>query len=227
MKKIKNYILPIISGLLILFSLGIDLAPNLISSTKLKLIIYITGMILVFIDMKVKNRKEENQIEKEKNRRRGITLIFIIYSILLVTLLLIDGNYRRSQFGGNIQLFSKQHFEFYSNIVPFATIISFIIRYIEHNINLSIVITNILGNIIAFAPFGILLPLVFKDKINNAKKFIVSMIIIVFVVECIQFITKSGTFDIDDIILNVLGAVIVYGITRIRVINRIITRVIE
>lgn len=227
MKNITSCILPIISGLLILFSLGIDLEPNLISSTKLKLIIYITAMILVFIDMKIKNRKEEKQIEKEKNRRRGITLIFIIYSILLVTLLLIDGNYRRLQFGGDIQLFSKQHFEFYSNIIPFATIISFITRYMENSINLSIVITNILGNIIAFAPFGILLPLVFKDKINNVKKLTVSMIIIVFMVECIQFITKSGTFDVDDIMLNVLGAVIVYGISRIKVINGIISKVIE
>lgn len=222
----RNNILPIISGILVLLSLGIDLSPMLVSSTKLKLITYIVAIILIYVDMKIKNKKEENKIEKEKNRRKGIILIFIIYSILLASLLLIDGNYRRFSFGGEIQLFSKQHFEFYSNIIPFATIMSFITRYMEHNINLSIVITNILGNIIAFAPFGIFLPILYKDKINNIKKFILTMIIIVFIVECIQFITKSGTFDVDDIILNVLGATIMYGITRIKKVKELIEKIL-
>lgn len=226
MKKVKSCILLIISGVLVLWSLCIDLTPNLILSTEGKLITYIIAMILVFIDMKIKNRKEENQIEKEKKRKRGVTLIFIIYSILLFTLLFLDGNYRRLGFEGEIQLFSKQHFEFYSNIIPCATIFSFFTKYMEHNINLNIVITNLLGNIIAFAPFGIFLPIIFKEKINNVKKFILSMINIVFVVECIQFITKSGTFDVDDIILNVLGAVIVYGISKIKVVKKLVDNII-
>ena len=52
------------------------------------------------------------------------------------------------------------------------------------------------------------------------------MKIIVFVVECIQFITKSGTFDVDDIILNVLGAVIVYGISKIKVVKKLVDNII-
>ncbi|MCI8586988.1 MAG: VanZ family protein [Clostridia bacterium] len=222
----KKYILLMIAGLLILFSICIDLAPNLILPIKEKLIIYIIAMLLVYIDMKMKNKREENKIEIEKNRKIGITLIFIIYSILLVTLLFFDGNYRRMGFKGQIKIFSKEHFEFYSNIVPFATITSFFTKYIENNINLSIVVINILGNIIAFAPFGIFLPILYKDKINNIKKFILTMIIIVFIVECIQFITKSGTFDVDDIILNVLGATIMYGITRIKKVKELIEKIL-
>lgn len=223
----KNYILLIIAGLLILFSVSIDLVPNLILPTKEKLIIYIIAMFLVYIDMKIKNKREESKVEIEKNRKIGTTLIFTIYLILLITLLLFDGNYRRIGFEGQIKLFSKEHFEFYSNIIPFATIINFFTKYIEHNINLSIVVTNILGNLIAFAPFGIFLPILFKDKINNIKKFTLLMIIIVFIVECIQFITKSGTFDVDDIILNVLGAVVTYGITRIEMIKKLIEKVLN
>jgi glycopeptide antibiotics resistance protein len=220
----KKYILLMIAGLLILFSICIDLAPNLILPIKEKLIIYIIAMLLVYIDTKMKNKREENKIEK--NRKRGITLIFIIYSILLVTLLFFDGNYRRMRFEGQIKIFSKEHFEFYSNIVPFATITNFFTKYIENNINLSIVVTNILGNIIAFAPFGIFLPILYKDKIDNIKKFTLTMIIIVFIVECIQFITKSGTFDVDDIILNVLGATIMYGITRIKKVKELIEKIL-
>ena len=52
------------------------------------------------------------------------------------------------------------------------------------------------------------------------------MIIIVFIVECIQFITKSGTFDVDDIILNVLGATIMYGITRIKKVKELIEKIL-
>lgn len=227
LKQVKDYILPIIAGLLILFILRIDLAPNLISSIEGKLLIYGIAMILIFVDMKIKNNKIENKIDKERNRKKGVTLIFIIYSILLVTLLLIDESYRRIGFGEQIKIFSKEHFEIYTNIIPFATILDFFTKYIEGNINLSIVMTNIIGNIIAFAPFGIFLPIIFKDKINNFKKFTIIIIIIVFLVECIQFVTKRGTFDIDDIILNTLGAVIFYGITKITIVQKMITKIIS
>ena len=59
----KKYILLMIAGLLILFSICIDLAPNLILPIKEKLIIYIIAMLLVYIDTKMKNKREENKIE--------------------------------------------------------------------------------------------------------------------------------------------------------------------
>ena len=46
-------------------------------------------------------------------------------------------------------------------------------------------------------------------KLSYKKYFIIN-IVIIFLVELLQFITGSGVLDIDDIILNVFGMSIVY-----------------
>jgi len=51
------------------------------------------------------------------------------------------------------------------------------------------------------------------------------MIIIVVVIELLQFVTMSGACDIDDLILNVLGASIIYFIFKIRCINNFIHKI--
>jgi glycopeptide antibiotics resistance protein len=64
-----------------------------------------------------------------------------------------------------------------------------------------------LGNIVAFIPFGILIP-----KLLNIdfKKFVFLFIIAIFSLEILQSITGLGAFDIDDIISNTLGTTIGY-----------------
>ena len=142
---------------------------------------------------------------------------------------MLDGSYRKSTFGKNtgITLFSKEHFKYFSNFIPFKTICSFAKRLSEGTINLNIVLTNILGNIIAFSPFGIIIPKISNNKFSDIRKFTLLMIIIVFFVECIQFITFMGTFDVDDFILNVLGAVIMFGFMKIEFINKILEKILK
>lgn len=64
-----------------------------------------------------------------------------------------------------------------------------------------------LGNIVAFIPFGILIP-----KLLNIdfKKFVFLFISAIFLLEILQSITRLGVFDINDIISNTLGATIGY-----------------
>ncbi len=215
--KIIKIILDIVAIILICFNLFIELMPNTYMDTKVKVFTYIFPIILFFIEMKFENKKIINEQQKQNNRQTFLKKAFIIYSILLATLLLTDGNYRRLDYGNtNIKLFSKQHFEMYSNFIPFSTIYSFFERSVNDTINNNIVIVNIIGNIIAFSPYGIFIPMIFKEKFSNIKTFLLFMIGIVFIFECIQFITMNGTFDIDDIILNVLGAMIVFKVAKIK-----------
>ena len=44
-------------------------------------------------------------------------------------------------------------------------------------------------------------------------------------IELAQFISFSGSCDIDDLILNVLGAIILYGILRIKSVNNLIRNI--
>lgn len=92
-----------------------------------------------------------------------------------------------------------------SNFIPMKSISNFLFK----SQNFRISMRNILGNIIAFVPLGFLLPLTF-DKISKFRFIILSSFLISLVFEVIQLLTAIGDFDIDDIILNVLGTLCGY-----------------
>lgn len=99
--------------------------------------------------------------------------------------------------------------EFQYNIIPFETIKLFLNF---NQFNTSIWVINLIGNIGVFVPFGILLPIVLKQGIGPSYvKFIVG----IFVLELIQLLSRRGSFDIDDLILNSVGFLIGYGIYKI------------
>lgn len=96
-----------------------------------------------------------------------------------------------------------------SNIIPFKTIASSLF-----NSPLSFMVTILLYNIGAFVPLGFLLPCIRK----NARKWWVVLIVgllLSLVIEVIQLITLLGEADIDDVILNVTGTVIGYGLYKL------------
>lgn len=93
------------------------------------------------------------------------------------------------------------------NLVPFRTIKN----YIKYSGFLHTMI-NIMGNVIIFVPFGILLPEIFS-KTRNILKILVITFFTSFFVEFIQFFIGRSV-DIDDLMLNVLGSVIGYFIWK-------------
>ncbi|GLC89923.1 VanZ family protein [Lysinibacillus piscis] len=68
------------------------------------------------------------------------------------------------------------------------------------------------GNIAAFIPFGILLPLL---KNYTYKKFISLFVIVILLLETLQSLVHLGTFDVDDVISNTIGATIGYILYKI------------
>lgn len=65
-------------------------------------------------------------------------------------------------------------------------------------LNSKAVLINIIGNLIAFAPFWFFVPLLLQNKIKNIKSFILFMIGIVFLAEGLQFFLRVGQADIDE-----------------------------
>ena len=53
------------------------------------------------------------------------------------------------------------------------------------------------------------------------------MFIIVSIIEITQFITLSGTFDIDDYILNISGAYFMFNILKMKKINLLIDKIFK
>ncbi|SMC29056.1 Glycopeptide antibiotics resistance protein [Clostridium acidisoli DSM 12555] len=76
-------------------------------------------------------------------------------------------------------------------------------------------ITNIL-NIVLFIPFGFLLPTLWKKYRNLKLTFCYGLFFTVFI-EVSQLFTTSRTTDIDDIIMNIIGAIcgwIIFNIVK-------------
>ncbi|MBB3151068.1 glycopeptide antibiotics resistance protein [Paenibacillus endophyticus] len=102
-----------------------------------------------------------------------------------------------------------------SNFVPFKTISS----YAFHTSNQNIVIRNVVGNIILFIPFGFLLPVIAGRKLNFVQLIISSFLLSLFL-ELIQLFSRIGSFDVDDLLLNTLGAIL--GFFTLNVITKVI-----
>ncbi|EFM11068.1 VanZ family protein [Paenibacillus curdlanolyticus YK9] len=64
------------------------------------------------------------------------------------------------------------------------------------------------GNIAAFVPFGLLIPLLYRLRF---VRFMTLFILSILVIETIQALTLLGSFDMNDVIQNALGAAVGFG----------------
>ncbi len=104
--------------------------------------------------------------------------------------------------------FGRTHLEaegYRYNLIPFRTIEHFI--EIQSKYRMSSFI-NLIGNVAVFVPFGVLLPLLAPYSL---RRWTALYSIGISVLELLQLLTKRGMLDIDDLILNVAGFLIGYG----------------
>ena len=121
--------------------------------------------------------------------------LFFLY-ITLAAILLFFSPYRQAA-RANIDSGMVDY-----NLIPFHTITNYLRA--SSFINTNILVTNLAGNVVAFMPLGFFLPLLFHRFVKF--KF---TILVVFVstlsVECLQYLFRVGSFDVDDLILNTVG----------------------
>ncbi len=70
---------------------------------------------------------------------------------------------------------------------------------------------NLLGNAVIFLPFGVYLPMRYASM-RRFFPFFLGMNAIIFAVELAQKITALGVCDVDDWLLNLLGALAGFGL---------------
>lgn len=88
------------------------------------------------------------------------------------------------------------------NLIPFKTIASLIINYRYYEFE--VWVYNLFGNLVAFIPLGILLPVVLNIKRKLAATLVFSLVFLI-AAETAQLVFSVGVFDVDDIILNMTG----------------------
>ncbi len=141
------------------------------------------------------NNRESRK--KQLARRFGL-LLFLLYLVVLTYFLFFADWYDHAP---------GKHWQYHINLIPFTEIR----RFIRYGARLSkrTVFLNLIGNIIGFLPFGFFLPVITKKNRHLWKVTLMGLATSA-AVEFVQLVTRSGVCDIDDVILNTLGAVFGY-----------------
>ena len=96
--------------------------------------------------------------------------------------------------------------EYMYNLQPFATISHFMDF---GNFNTRTWAINLIGNIGVFVPFGLLIPTAVRTGFGKSLAIFLAGLT---VLELSQLLSRRGSLDIDDFILNSVGFVIGYGL---------------
>ena len=137
-------------------------------------------------------------MKKHRHRILGAVL-FVLYLVLLTYFLFFAEEMGRSpdaraEYSYNLTLFKEiRRFILYRDILGWRA-----------------VFLNIFGNVLAFMPFGFFLPVISRrsKKWYNTVTFGFTWSLIL---ETLQLISKVGSFDVDDLFLNTLGAAFGFG----------------
>ena len=151
----------------------------------------------------------------KKFARPALWTVFIIYCFILVYVLFLSR-------GTRVGFTYAEYMQRFTNFIPFKTIIEYVQRYSNGYWRLATL--NLLGNLALFVPMGMALPCLFK-KLNRFWKVILTVLGMVVIVELVQGLLRVGSIDIDDVIFNVVGAMIGYEIIAIPIINKFLKRI--
>ena len=135
---------------------------------------------------------------KDKSERKQILIFYLIYYFLAMI------GFTFSNFRDNILIDSGIMNRDY-NLIPFKSII----ELLTSPLGLKVGLYNIIGNFFMLTPLAILLPLI-NDRFKQTKNYLITIILLSLTIESLQYITKIGSLDIDDLILNISGSFILH-----------------
>lgn len=172
--------------------------------------IYRIGFLILLIAEVIRFVRAKKEKRKFFCLKEFFVVMFQVYLTLLISVTLFP-----LRIGdGNVDLFV--------NFIPIVNSVKDIIKDIttenETWFYIKFWLTNLLGNIILLSPLAVLVPILSK-KFRSLK----SVVILCFCASCfIEFLQYVSLFvgnlrsvDIDDVILNTLGAFIGFGIFKI------------
>lgn len=140
----------------------------------------------------------------EKKHRLVTGILFLVYFVVLFYFLFFSEEMGRT--------YSERAYHY--NLVPFKEIGRFIKYW--RVLGMKAVLLNIVGNVAAFVPFGIFLP-IYSARSRKLWRTTYYSFELSLLVELLQLITKVGSFDVDDLLLNTLGGLIGFLIYQLMV----------
>ncbi|MCR5666266.1 MAG: VanZ family protein [Eubacterium sp.] len=143
-----------------------------------------------------------------RRKKRGLQKVICVLLLLVYLALLCYFLFFAESFGRD---FASA--EYHYNLTLFKEIMLYWNN--REQLGFWAVFINLAGNVGAFVPFGILIPTLFPKKNGYFYKVLCEGFLFSLMVESIQLVTKVGSFDVDDILLNTIGVIIGYWIFAI------------
>ena len=152
--------------------------------------------------------------QKSKRIRFVLFALFVLYVLVVLFILVFPNNYRgHSVFVGGLTWERWLDYVLRSfNFVPLRGIAEQI-GSIAGGQHVARNLIYLVGNIVGFIPLGFFLPALFRRQ-RSFIPFLLTVIISIVILELTQVLTMSGSFDIDDILLNAGGACLGIVATR-------------
>lgn len=140
-------------------------------------------------------------------RRKGNIALLCLYGAVMLWLLFHrepgSGEFYWEQVGTRV------------NLIPFVTIRRFWrLLYSQHSHLVKLGVVNLVGNVAMFVPLGFLLPGSIPRLAGFWRTFLTAGLLIC-AVEILQMLLLVGSCDVDDLILNLAGVSIGYGMYRL------------
>lgn len=192
----------VLAAAVLCLNLYIELAPRFIVAPEWKIAFAaaIAGLLYAAFFFGVP------RASRAARRHDYVLLLFWYYLWMLANVLFFDNAFGRG--------FSP-HTTFEAvNLEPFRTIRDYLSAYGYGNISLRLVVVNLAGNLAAFAPMGFFLPALFRWQ-RSVFFFAATLTLGITAVEVTQVYSGAGSCDVDDLILNLAGALVVFLICRI------------
>ncbi|MEC3876721.1 VanZ family protein [Chryseobacterium salviniae] len=102
-----------------------------------------------------------------------------------------------------LMFFGMGRTQYEDNLLTIEPIFS-TINFIKGSISWKDIIIIVGGNIIMFIPFGFLGWI--SLKLNDLKTLLFTFISAIVIVEALQYFSRMGIFEVDDVLLNTFGA---------------------
>jgi len=111
-----------------------------------------------------------------------------------------------------LMFFGMGRLQYEDNIVRIKPIVS-TIWFIQKTISWLDIIRIVLGNVVMFIPFGFL-GWIFP-QLKNLKSLIITFVSAIVIVEALQYFSRLGVFDVDDVLLNTFGVFLGWQMKKI------------
>ena len=140
----------------------------------------------------------------KKVNKTKMWVCFIAYLLFLSYLLFFSSYFGRAEFGEG---------EYRYNLTLFQEIG----RYYgigNRTGNWTLFRFNVIGNVCVFVPLGVFLPKLF-ERCRCLLAVLVLSLELSLVIEIVQLVTRIGSFDVDDLLLNTIGGILGYFVYKI------------